>query len=40
MPEVMDDFEKKICKAMSEVVDFSVPLEVHFSQGYNLAELK
>jgi DNA polymerase I len=39
-PEVLDEFEGKVCDAMRTVMDFSVPLEIHFSSGNNLAELK
>lgn len=39
-PEVLSDFEKYACEVMQGVMDFSIPLEVHFSSGDNLAELK
>jgi DNA polymerase-1 len=39
-PEVLDDFKTKICDAMEHVLELSIPLEVHFSVGETLAELK
>jgi len=38
--DILEDFEKDAVKVMTEIVQLEVPLEVHFSSGNNMAELK
>lgn len=38
--DILADFEKEAIKVMTEIVQLEVPLEVHFSSGDNMSELK